>query len=99
MKKPLFLRKWLDFDNENWYNIFKSENNKFIFEQLGFWMAENTIPAVEKAVAVLTRLGESEGGLTQAELAAALDIAPSSCYRILQTLLEADWVCKIGGTA
>ena len=61
-------------------------------------MAENTIPAVEKAVAVLTRLGESEGGLTQAELAAALDIAPSSCYRILQTLLEADWVCKIGGT-
>ena len=36
MKKPLFLRKWLDFDNENGYNIFTSENNKFIFEQLGF---------------------------------------------------------------
>lgn len=41
-------------------------------------MAENTIPAVEKAVAVLTRLGESEGGLTQAELAGALDIAPGA---------------------
>lgn len=61
-------------------------------------MAENTIPAVEKTVAILVRLGESEGGLSQAELAAELDIAPSSCYRILQTLLAADWVRKAGGT-
>lgn len=59
---------------------------------------ENTIPAVEKAVAILNRLGGCAEGMTQAELAAELDITPSSCYRILQTLLEADWVRKTGGT-
>ena len=59
---------------------------------------ENTIPAVEKAVAILNRLGGCAEGMTQAELAAGLDITPSSCYRILQTLLEADWVRKTGGT-
>jgi len=61
-------------------------------------MPGNTIPAVEKTVAVLTRLGESASGMTQAELAAELDVTPSSCYRILQTLLAADWVRKTGAT-
>lgn len=59
---------------------------------------ENTIPAVEKAVAILNRLGESADGMTQAELASSLEIAPSSCYRILQTLLEAGWIRKTEGT-
>lgn len=59
---------------------------------------ENTIPAVEKAVAILNRLGDSAGGMTQAELAVELEIAPSSCYRILQTLLEAGWIRKVEGT-
>ncbi len=54
----------------------------------------NTIPAVEKAVAILNRLGELPKGATQSELAAALDIAPSTCYRILQTLQAADYVRK-----
>ncbi len=61
-------------------------------------MSENTIPAVEKAIAVLCRLGDAEGGMTQAELASELDITASSCYRILQTLLAADWVRKSGAT-
>ncbi|MDR0931437.1 MAG: helix-turn-helix domain-containing protein [Victivallales bacterium] len=60
--------------------------------------SEHTIPAVEKTVAILNRLGESSEGMTQAELAAELDITSSSCYRILQTLLESDYVRKVNGT-
>ncbi len=59
--------------------------------------SEHTIPAVEKTVAVLTRLGESASGMTQSELAKELDVTPSSCYRILQTLLAADWIRKRSG--
>ena len=50
----------------------------------------NTIPAVEKAVAVLDILGARENGATQAELVELLRITPSTCYRILQTLLEGE---------
>ncbi len=57
----------------------------------------NTIPAVEKAVAILNCLGSRNGGATQAELAAEFDITPSTCYRILQTLLAADFVRKGAG--
>lgn len=57
-------------------------------------MAENIIPAVEKAVAILNRLGELPKGATQSELATSLNIAPSTCYRILQTLLAADYIRK-----
>ena len=57
-------------------------------------MTENTIPAVEKAVAILNRLGELPKGATQSELATSLNIAPSTCYRILQTLLAADYIRK-----
>ncbi|MCF7838227.1 MAG: IclR family transcriptional regulator [Candidatus Marinimicrobia bacterium] len=54
----------------------------------------NLNPAVEKTLLLLRHLGQSEGGLMQAELARALGIAPSTCYRILQTLRKHDWVCK-----
>ncbi len=57
----------------------------------------NTIPAVEKAVAVLNLLGGSDRGLTQAELAAELELSLSTCYRILQTLLAAGWIRKRSG--
>lgn len=57
----------------------------------------HTIPAVDKTVAILTRLGESPEGMTQAELAAELGVMPSTCYRILQTLLARDWVRKQSG--
>ena len=60
-------------------------------------MQNNTIPAVEKTVAILNCLGNRNGGATQAELAAELDITPSTCYRILQTLLAADFVRKGAG--
>ena len=60
-------------------------------------MQNNIIPAVEKTVAILNCLGNRNGGATQAELAAELDITPSTCYRILQTLLAADFVRKGAG--
>jgi len=58
---------------------------------------EHTIPAVEKAVALLAYLGNSSHGATQAELARELGITPSTCYRIIQTLQKHDWLRKVGG--
>ncbi|MBN2711089.1 MAG: IclR family transcriptional regulator [Planctomycetes bacterium] len=54
--------------------------------------SENTIPSLEKAVALLEYLGRSENGATQQELARELKITPSTCYRIIQTLNQKDWV-------
>ena len=50
------------------------------------------IPALDKAVSVLEYLGRAEQGVSQAELAKALNITTSTCYRILQTLLVRNWV-------
>jgi len=58
---------------------------------------ENIIPAVEKAVLLLERLGRNNGGATQAELAGELGITGSTCYRIIQTLQKYDWLRKTPG--
>ena len=57
----------------------------------------NIIPALDKAVSVLEYLGKTEKGSSQVELAKALDITASTCYRILQTLLARNWVCQKPG--
>ena len=57
----------------------------------------NIIPALDKAVSVLEYLGKTEHGASQVELAKALDITASTCYRILQTLLARNWVCQKPG--
>lgn len=59
-------------------------------------MNNNTVPAVEKAIAFLEYLAEipREKGITQNEMKKELDLSMSSAYRILQTLLEANWVKK-----
>lgn len=54
----------------------------------------NTIPAVEKTLALLELLATSENGLTQAECKKRLAISMSTCYRILQTLLSREWIRK-----
>lgn len=56
--------------------------------------SENIVPAVEKTIILLEYLGGETGvhGASQAELSAALDISTSSCYRILQSLQNANWV-------
>ncbi len=56
----------------------------------------NKIPAVDRAVALLECLGNSRFGMTQAELCRTLDITQSTCYRIIQTLLEHGWICRSG---
>ncbi len=58
---------------------------------------EHIIPAVEKTLALVEFLGQSETGATQAELAKKLQLASSTCYRIIQTLQKHDWVHRVGG--
>lgn len=52
------------------------------------------VPAVEKALAILSALAESPSGLKQPELARRCGITASTCYRILQTLCRSFWVEK-----
>ncbi|MGN0844944.1 MAG: IclR family transcriptional regulator [Kiritimatiellia bacterium] len=54
----------------------------------------NTIPAVEKSIAMLLYLSTHEFGATRTELATALGLTRSTCYRIMQTLLGADFIRK-----
>lgn len=61
-------------------------------------MNENTIPAVEKTVQLIEYLGSSEVPLTRGELAEHLGLSASTCYRILQTLQNSDWVRKTDGS-
>ncbi|HEX2949505.1 MAG TPA: IclR family transcriptional regulator [Armatimonadota bacterium] len=53
---------------------------------------EHIIPSIEKTIALLEYLGKLQGGASQGELVAELDITASTCYRILQTLQKHDWV-------
>ncbi|MBR7155616.1 MAG: helix-turn-helix domain-containing protein [Lentisphaeria bacterium] len=60
-------------------------------------MAKNTIPAVEKALQMIELLGKSAEPLSRNELSALLQISGTSCYRLLQTLLAADYIRKVPG--
>ena len=61
--------------------------------------SDHTVPAVEKTVAVLTAIAGAEGGKSHAELAGACSVSPSTCYRILQSLLKCGWIEKLPGGA
>lgn len=52
----------------------------------------HTIPVLEKALDLVQVLAEDGVGATSAGLAKRLSIAPSTCYRILQTLVKHDWL-------
>lgn len=54
----------------------------------------HTIPAVEKCIQALLKLGESDKGIHQKDLAALLHLTPSTTYRILRTLSKYGWVRK-----
>lgn len=59
----------------------------------------NTIPVLRKAIGVFEAVARGTGDTTTKSLAANLEIAPSSCYRILQTFVAADWIRpRAGGT-
>jgi DNA-binding IclR family transcriptional regulator len=53
---------------------------------------KHTIPAVDKSLKLLHVLAESGDAMTSAQLARRLDISPSTCYRIIQTLVAHDWL-------
>ncbi|MDZ4199722.1 MAG: IclR family transcriptional regulator, partial [Kiritimatiellia bacterium] len=55
------------------------------------------VPSVERALLLMEFLGQSEQGATQQELAEALEITPSTCYRILRTLKSRDWIRPASG--
>ena len=55
-----------------------------------------TIPVLDKALRVIQALAEKNGDTTSAELVRKLRISPSTCYRILQTLLAHNWLRQAG---
>jgi len=52
----------------------------------------HTVPILGKAIRVLETVVEESGNATKKRLASTLQIAPSTCYRILQTYLAAGWI-------
>lgn len=55
-----------------------------------------TIPVLEKALRLLQALAGKNGETTSAELVRELRISPSTCYRILQTLVAHNWLRQAG---
>ncbi len=51
-----------------------------------------TIPVLRKAISVVDALGAGGGGLSAKQLALQLEIPPATCYRILRTLSQANWI-------
>ena len=51
-----------------------------------------TIPVLQKAISVVDALGTNGGGLTAKQLSSQLEIPPATCYRILRTLGQANWL-------
>lgn len=54
--------------------------------------AAKTIPALHKAIAVVKMIAEQTAPVSVKELAITLNIPQASCYRIVRTLLQHQWV-------
>jgi DNA-binding IclR family transcriptional regulator len=54
--------------------------------------ATQTIPAVHKAVCVLQYVADRNEPIVVKELSYALKIPPATCYRLVRTLLEHNWL-------
>lgn len=52
-----------------------------------------TIPALHKAISILEYLAAHNDAVPVKELSFALKIPPASCYRMVNTLLEHNWLC------
>lgn len=59
--------------------------------------SKNTIPALRKAIQLIHALAEDQNTATSAQLSRKLEIAPATCYRILQTFVACDWLRPAGG--
>lgn len=56
----------------------------------------NTIPVLQKSIAVVERIAAGTGGITAKVLSVELGLAPATCYRILRTLVRANWLREDG---
>ncbi len=52
----------------------------------------HTVPVLRKAIAVLEAVAQAQGPVTTKGLASTLTISPTTCYRILQTLVAHGWL-------
>lgn len=59
--------------------------------------SKNRIPVLERAVEVMEYIAGHPGRVSQPELIAALKIPQATCYRIIATLVAADWLVKLPG--
>ncbi len=57
----------------------------------------NTIPVLEKAIQVLEYIGAHPGRVSQSEIKNALQIPQATCYRIISTMVEYNWLVKVNG--
>ncbi len=57
----------------------------------------NTIPVLEKAIQVLEYIGAHPGRVSQSEIKNALKIPQATCYRIISTMVEYNWLIKVNG--
>ena len=55
---------------------------------------KNRIPVLERSVAVLEYIAAHPGRVSQSELVSALKIPQATCYRIVATLVAAQWLDK-----
>jgi len=58
-----------------------------------------TIPVLERSVALLERIAAQPEGLGAKHLSLELGIPPATCYRILRTLVKHGWLQENGGGA
>ena len=56
----------------------------------------NRVPILEKAIEIVEYIGAHPERVTQSELQRALGISQASCYRIVATLVERNWLVKVG---
>ena len=58
---------------------------------------KNKIPVLERSVEVMEYIASHPGRVSQPELIAALKIPQATCYRIIATLVAANWLVKLPG--
>ena len=58
---------------------------------------KNKIPVLIRAVEVMEYIASHPGRVSQPELIAVLKIPQATCYRIIATLVAANWLVKLPG--
>jgi len=53
---------------------------------------KDIIPALERAISVINAIADGSGGVSVTDLSSSLRIPKTTCYRIVRTFLDADWV-------